>query len=536
MAWTIKTPSNPSMDIHLNSGVVTRSKDGCTDSDYYDCSSHAGSVTASLLSGSAFDNFTTVRKTITYTYGVKSCNQEWFITKFNGEGGLNDNNGFDIKLVDECDYLVYGAPLRIGNDGFSSSDHTVKYHTTNDTIRTGTITNNQNLTYLYFPHKYCSATTGSVDDFPGVNIKTIEASAFTNNPNLTSITLSCVETIGQAAFSGCTGLISIDWGDSRSNCCKCNETNAPSCKQETTIGASAFCNCTSLESLSDFNTLSRLTNLGDHAFYNCRALSALTIPSNISEIKDYTFYNCVSLSSVTIPSNITSIGAAAFYNGGLKEINIPNSVTSLGANSFANCYNATSITLSNNLTVIPNSCFANCERLTSITIPDSVETIGQVAFGKCGSNYEVENFTITIGSGVKTIGVSAFAQCRTLESINIPNNVETIGDGAFYGCGWLTSVTIGNGVETIGGLAFNSCSKLKTVTIGSGILSIGNQAFFETYDLETLTITQTQPPELGASAFVLSGITSIKVPSESVDIYKSASGWSEYAELIVPIT
>ena len=79
------------------------------------------------------------------------------------------------------------------------------------------------------------------------------------------------------AFSGCSGLKTINWPDSVN-----------------TIGQGAFSGCTSLE-------------------YVC-------IPSSVTRIDHYTFNSCVNLSGIRISENITSIGYLAFGNCNLKDV------------------------------------------------------------------------------------------------------------------------------------------------------------------------------------------------------------------------
>ena len=53
--------------------------------------------------------------------------------------------------------------------------------------------------------------------------------------------------------------------------------------------------------------------IGSEAFYTCRGLTSVTIPSSVTSIGDKAFYYCSGLTSVTIPSSVTSIGHSAFY-------------------------------------------------------------------------------------------------------------------------------------------------------------------------------------------------------------------------------
>ena len=106
--------------------------------------------------------------------------------------------------------------------------------------------------------------------------------------------------------------------------------------------------------------------------------------------------------------------------------------------------------------------------------------------------------------------------------------------GAFGFCSSLSSVTISNGVTNIGDKVFYQCTSLTSIDIPSGVTSIGSSAFNGCTSLSSVTVRATTPPTLGGSVFPNS-IVAIYVPSESVETYKSASGWSEYDSMISPI-
>ena len=56
------------------------------------------------------------------------------------------------------------------------------------------------------------------------------------------------------------------------------------------------------------------------------------------EIGDYAFYACRKLTSLTLPSNLTKIGENAFKNcSGLTSINLPAGITEIDRNTFSGC-------------------------------------------------------------------------------------------------------------------------------------------------------------------------------------------------------
>ncbi|MBO7311418.1 MAG: leucine-rich repeat protein [Alistipes sp.] len=250
-----------------------------------------------------------------------------------------------------------------------------------------------------------------------------------------------------------------------------------------------------------------ITTIGGCAFSDCNSLESVTIPDSVTTIGYYAFDSCNSLTSATIPNSVTTIGNFAFrLCSGLTSVTIPDSVTEIG-----------------------EWAFADCSSLTSVTIPDSVTEIGEWAFDWCKSLTSV-----TIGDSVTTIGSCAFYKCSGLTSVTIPDSVTSIGSSAFADCSSLTSVTIGDSVTTIGNNAFYGCSSLTSVTIGNSVTTIGSRAFYSCNSLTNVYCKATTPPAGGYKMFYndASG-PKIYVPMGSVEAYKSAEGWSDYASDIV---
>ncbi|MGN0007421.1 MAG: hypothetical protein ACI35T_04930, partial [Alistipes sp.] len=69
------------------------------------------------------------------------------------------------------------------------------------------------------------------------------------------------------------------------------------------------------------------------------------------------------------------------------------------------------------------------------------------------------------------------------------------------------------------------------VTLPACITSIGKQTFFKCSSLTSIYCRPTTPPSLGNNALI--STATIYVPTESVNTYKTASGWSKYASKIV---
>jgi len=275
-----------------------------------------------------------------------------------------------------------------------------------------------------------------------------------------------------------------------------------------------------------------VTNIGISAFNRCINLTGITIPNSVTSIGGTSFVGCSSLTSLNIPNSVTSIGSSAFqYCSGLTNVNIGSGVTKIKNSAFADCSGLTSIAIPDSVTSIYNETFQNCRSLTSVTIGNSITSIGSGVFNRC-----INLKSIDIPSGVTSIGNSAFAYCRSLSSCTMGSGVTSIGFAAFENCSKLTSIDIPDSVTSIGTQAFHYCGNITACTIGSGVTSIGGNAFGNCTGLTSITCLATTPPTLVDNyVFYNTNNCPIYVPASSVDTYKSASGWSDYADRIQAI-
>ena len=336
-----------------------------------------------------------------------------------------------------------------------------------------------------------------------------------------------------------------------------------------------------------------VTTIGDSAFYNCSSLTSVAIPSSVTSIGHQAFFGCSSLTSVTIPSSVTSIGYEAFrdcsnlwkdengvqYESAAKvvlidvptsmtgDFVIPNSVRFIHSSAFYGCSSLTSVTIPEGVTSIRYAAFWGCSSLTSVTIPSSVTSIGDFAFYDCSSLTSVHTSNLAawcaidfgdaqanplyyakklylngelitdlvIPFGVTSIGDYAFRDCLSLTSVTIPSIVTTIGYQAFAYCSSLTSVTIPEGVTSIESAAFYNCSSLTSVTIPSSVTTIGYSAFYGCSGLTSVTISEGLT-SIGDGAFYgCSSLTSVTIPSSVTTIKDSAfSGCLRLTSVTIP--
>lgn len=113
-------------------------------------------------------------------------------------------------------------------------------------------------------------------------------------------------------------------------------------------------------------------------------VSSITIPPTVVidgqsytvvRIGNYAFYNCRLIKNISIPSTVIYIGMYAFSESGITSIDIPNSVIRIEESAFSGCASLLSILLPNQLDIIKPMVVAWCQNIHAVSIPNSVYKI-----------------------------------------------------------------------------------------------------------------------------------------------------------------
>ena len=356
------------------------------------------------------------------------------------------------------------------------------------------------------------------------------------------------------------------------------------------IKEGTFQNCTNLETLI-FAEGSKCTKIGENAFDFC-AMENVVLPEGMTTLDEWAFLYCNNLISLTIPSTMTTIDSTSLRCYRLSEVINKSSLAEIDNNVVRNATSGESkiekygdyryivgddgityligyfgksknISLPTDRTyAIKDMAFVDC-RLKSLSIPNNVTSIGETIFYDTDAEYENEITTLTIPESVTDIAEAAFYECVNLTSISIPNSVTTIKSRTFYGCTALknennlygnayyignssnpylillsakntdiTECEINSNTKFIYDDAFNGCNSLTSITIPDNVIEINQNIFYNCTNLKTVTVNAETPPRAFSLFNNSSTLTAIYVPAGSVEAYKAAAGWSEFADMI----
>lgn len=258
-------------------------------------------------------------------------------------------------------------------------------------------------------------------------VVSIAESAFKNCNKLTAIEIpSSITSIGNDAFSGCTGLQKVIVPDLKT-WCAISFGNKPSNPLYYAYHLYSDANA----EIKNLVIPDGVTNIGSYAFIK-GLFNTVTIPGSVSQIGNYSFYKCTSLASVKIAKGVGRIRASAFLG----------------------CTALSSITFPEGMTRIGGSAFMDCTALESVEIPasmigdGSLPGVGDNAFKQCSKLKLVKSSVLQpIG-----IGNDAFTSIATNALLYIPVGKMT----AYVNAGW-TNEIFGGGVVEVGEVVENFC-------------------------------------------------------------------------------
>ena len=181
--------------------------------------------------------------------------------------------------------------------------------------------------------------------------------------------------------------------------------------------------------------------------------------------------------------------------------------------------------------------------MNSISIPNDVEVVEFYAF------YNTPWYN-TLPDGMVYFGKTAYeykGEMAGNTKISIEDGTVYVSGQAFYGKDRLVEIVFPTSLSHIGFEALCDCSGLKSIIIPKNVNVIEDEAFASCSNLSTIIVFNENPIKLGfpnstdtdSNSFVFYGVDKqnckLYVPEGSVELYKAASEWNEF-ENILPIS
>ena len=296
----------------------------------------------------------------------------------------------------------------------------------------------------------------AIADGVGSGMETIETLSFANASNLVSI--------GDNCFSYCPNLHTVTFLSSKSKLeyignnnfyyCQKLETVENLGKQSnlTEVGSSVF----GLTPFMDAQTDEFVMFSDVLVKYNGTSKN-VKVPSGTVAVADAFFGS--DIESIDFGTKLETVGNNAFYGcRSLKSVKLPSTCTKVGDMAFAGCTALESVEYAGKLASIGFCSFANCNELVSFKYTGSgssvLTNIGECAFWNDRKLAYLDAGTIV------NVNVGSFWNCfgdtpDETYYYRIPNTVKTIAEGG-YGNLWFVYVTVPESVEALASTAFGS--------------------------------------------------------------------------------
>lgn len=130
-----------------------------------------------------------------------------------------------------------------------------------------------------------------------------------------------------------------------------------------------------------------------------------------------------------------------------------------------------------------------------------------------------------------TIGPCLFSGCENITSIKFGKNISRIGSHAFAN-GWhMSRLELPLGISSIGKDAFYGNPSIREIVLPETLISIGEDAFTDCENIWSVTCFAVTPPAARYAFYYVTNAR-LRVPLESVGIYKKTSGWMEFGEVL----
>lgn len=243
-----------------------------------------------------------------------------------------------------------------------------------------------------------------------------------------------------------------------------------------------FANCDNLTTIT-WGTNTTVTAIGKKAFSNCFKLKQECIQQMINEVSatgtggngivygkigDEAFYQCREIETITIPTNISVIGYKAFCQNKEKskfrQINLLASTIEIGKMAFQGCEVLETVVMSKagnsynqKITKLGEAAFADCRSISSASVNNIIASYAQNSLETINAKgNEVKYIPAYLFYGCNGNRSSSINTVKTnFTELTIPADFGAIGKGAFGGAEGnhpIDTITVSRGDAPVCGL------------------------------------------------------------------------------------
>lgn len=309
-----------------------------------------------------------------------------------------------------------------------------------------------------------------------------------------------------------------------------------------------------------------LTSLPESAFSGHSALEEVVLPDSLQSIGQRAFYNCASLKKIEIPAAVESIGGGAFagctamdetlvIHAAYPPTYVTNGITT--GDAFDGVAGKDTPSSVKSISV-PYSCAADYKakqgwRSFSIiegeqqilkinfTASGTLQQAAEAAMKEAGTTEDqVTDLIITSPEGVqlsRSDDVNGYLQTHFLYATTIDVSGTEFEDNkcnanTFKERISLKHISLPESTTTIGGTCFYGCKNLREIVLPESLGNMGTGAFGECNLADKTVVSHAvEPPEFSGTVFP-DQVTEILVPPQSVEAYKTTTGWNQYRDHI----
>ena len=233
----------------------------------------------------------------------------------------------------------------------------------------------------------------------------------------------------------------------------------------------------------------------------------------VKNINDYSFYKNKYIKQAYV-NNDGYVGTCAFYgcDSIVGDVVVENNGY-VGSAAFRNCDGIENVNISNN-GYVGNNAFSDCDGIENVNISNN-GYVGSSAFQNCA------NLVTADVHNKGYIGALAFQDCTSLQNLVLGENVGALGASAFKNCSSLQELAIPNNIPSMGSYCFSDCSSLRKVAVGTGIVQLSEGVFKNCISLIDMSIGVNVNSVMAKVFYNCSSLPAINIPQATKTINDS---------------